>query len=214
MNEILTIPIPFSWPNSALTIAMGNVADKGQLNPIEWQRSLARRSLQDGGKVLDLLFPDAPVVLDYKKIQDAPAFTCSLAHTGGPNKNLSTAVGASLIAANFMAQGVGIDLEWAARPMGEGTYRRFAHKGDHASWGQSEQLLWTWMVKEACFKAASNAWGDSITLINQVKLPHAFCADGSTEVYHASGDMMGAVVYRLLQYHLQGHALRIVVALA
>ncbi|MBI2521160.1 MAG: hypothetical protein HYV97_12105 [Bdellovibrio sp.] len=214
MQEIQTFTIPFSWPNTALSLAWGPTP--GPLNPLEWQRSLARRSLNAGAELLHHRLSQSeegfPVVLDYKRIEGSPTLTCSLAHTCGPGKSRDLAVGASLLSTNFMALGVGIDLEWGQRQMREGAYRRFRHEGDHSSWAQASELLWTWMVKEACFKAASNTWGDTITLINQIRLEHRFQEEGPAEVYSSSGVFIGSLRYRLITTTCTGHLLHITVA--
>ncbi|HAZ12395.1 MAG: hypothetical protein A2X86_15775 [Bdellovibrionales bacterium GWA2_49_15] len=210
MQEIQTLSIPFSWPNCAVSLAWGALP-KSAPNLLEWQRSLARLSLKAGGTLLGHDLP-SPTVLDYKRIEGKPELTCSLSHTGGPGKSKDLAVGASLLSTTFMTTGVGIDLEWNDRPMREGAYRRFRHEGDHSSWEQADQLLWTWMVKEACFKAASNTWGDAITLINQIRLGHAFLSEGCAEAYDSAGGYLGDLLYRLITLDCAGHGLNIALA--
>lgn len=215
MQEIQTFSIPISWPNSALTVTWATRPTSSS-DQMEWQRWLARLSLIISGNTLGYHLPlnqkGVPDVLDYKKIEGMPELNCSLAHSSGPAKSRSLAVGASLLSTNFMGPGVGIDVEWSQRKMRSEAYRRFRHEGDHASWGQSDNLLWTWMTKEAGFKAASNTWENEVTLINQIRLLHPFKIEGTAEVYDSNHHLLGDLTYRLIHVMCAQHALNLVIA--
>ena len=215
MQEIQTFSIPISWPNSAVSLAWGPppISSTGLM---EWQRSLARLSLKTGANTLGYHLPlnqkGVPEVLDYKKIEGMPELNCSLAHSSGPGKSRSLAVGASLLSTNFMGPGVGIYVEWSQRNMRSDAYRRFRHEGDHSSWGQTDNLLWTWMAKEAGFKAASNTCGSEVTLIKQIRLLHPFKIEGTAEVYDSKNQLLGDLTYRLMQINCAEHALNMALA--
>ena len=93
-------------------------------------------------------------------------------------------------------------------------YRRFRHEGDHSSWGQTDNLLWTWMAKEAGFKAASNTWGSEVTLIKQIRLLHPFKIEGTAEVYDSNNQLLGDLMYRLIKINCAEHVLNISITIS
>lgn len=104
-------------------------------------------------------------LLNFQKISQFPDDIFSLAHTSTNSRSKLTCAALALKASNEDFYGLGCDIEFQNRIIPKNSDKFFINKYDE----YAGQLMELWCLKEACFKALSNA-GRPIKFLKEVVL--------------------------------------------